>query len=326
MNKIRFATVGTSAICEQFIESAAGVEELCHAAVFSRQPETGEKFAARMGCENVFCDMEMLAASNEIDAVYIASPNAFHSSQSRLFLENGKHIICEKPITTSLEDYLKNKKIADERGLIYLDAMKSCNTPWRGEVKKALSEIGNISLARIDFSQRSGRYDGFMAGVPQNIFEPRLHSGTLMDLGVYCVYAACDLLGKPDSAVAAAALFKNGSDKSGAAILKYPDYIASLTYSKASNTSIYSEIIGDKGSLRINSISQYIGVQLVVGGEIREIVPLHDKITVMRGEAQNFADFILGRRLDEYRELSTLCETAMAVMDSLKSSSEIVYG
>ena len=55
-------------------------------------------------------------------------------------------------------------------------------------IKNALKEIGNISMVKIDYCQRSSRYDRFMNGEHVNIFDMSLHAGTLMDLGVYCVY------------------------------------------------------------------------------------------------------------------------------------------
>ena len=135
---VRFATVGTSLITKQFLEAAKTVKSLKHTAVFSRDLEKGRTFALETGCEKVYNDIEMLAASDEIDAVYIASPNVFHSAQSRIFLKNGKHVLAEKPIATSLSEYLETKRIADENGAVYMEAMMSYNTPWHKDVANAV--------------------------------------------------------------------------------------------------------------------------------------------------------------------------------------------
>ncbi|MBE6728448.1 MAG: Gfo/Idh/MocA family oxidoreductase [Ruminococcaceae bacterium] len=324
---IRFATVGTSAICEQFIASAKTVPSLKHTVVYSRSYEKGLAFATKTGCEKVYTNIEELAASSEIDAVYIASPNVFHSIQSRIFLKGGKHVICEKPIAVSYEEYLETKRIADQNGLIYMDAMKSCNIPWHKDIENAVKRLGNIAVARIDFCQRSSRYDAFMAGIPQNIFDMSLHAGALMDLGVYCVYAAVDLLGEPKNITAGASFFENGCDHSGTTVFDYGNFQAVLTYSKAGQSALGSEIIGENGSLKISSISQFVGVSsLDKNGEETEIVPYYDRIKVMSGEAACFADFINGKDLQEYKKRNTLCEKVMRCMDEIKQSAGIVYG
>ena len=323
---VRFATVGTSLITKHFLEAAKTVKSLKHTAVFSRDLEKGRAFALEMGCEKVYNDIEMLAASDEIDAVYIASPNVFHSAQSRIFLKNGKHVLAEKPIATSLSEYLETKRIADENGAVYMEAMMSYNTPWHKDVANAVKQIGKISVARIDFCQRSSRYDAFMNGIPQNIFDMSLHAGTLMDLGVYCVYAAVDLLGEPKKITADASFFQNGCDASGCAIFDYGDYKAVLTYSKTAQSALGSEIAGDKGTLKISSISQFVGVTLCKDNSEKIIVPMLDRTEVMSGEAARFADFALGKNTEEYRECDAVCQKVLRCMDKIKKSADIIYG
>ncbi len=322
---IRFATVGTSAITEQFIESAKTVDGLVHTAVYSRKKETGLTFAEKHGCKNIYTDIEEMAASSEIDAVYIASPNAFHSAQSRIFLEHSKNVICEKPITVTAEEYLQNKKIADKNGVIYMEGIKGSNSAWSADLKDAVTKIGKIALARLDFCQRSSRYDKFMSGIPQNIFDLSLHAGALTDLGIYCVYAAVDLFSKPKDINIKSSFFDNGCDHSGNVVFEYRDFSVSITYSKMAQSVLNSEIIGDSGAVTIGSVSQYTDVILIKDGKEEIIVPPHDKITSMREEAQNFRDFINGKRLNEYERLSQLCRTVCECMDILKLKSQIPY-
>ena len=97
---IRLGVVGTSAICEKFIAAARATDRFDLVAVYSRDAERGRAFAAMHGFSMSFTDLSAMA--KEIDAVYIASPNVCHSSQSRLFLNAGVHVLCEKPIAVSL--------------------------------------------------------------------------------------------------------------------------------------------------------------------------------------------------------------------------------
>ena len=96
---IKFATIGTSFIAEQFVTGANATGQFCLAAVYSRNSNTGLAFAKKFGCNKVYTSLGNIAKDENIDAVYVASPNSFHAEQSELLLRAGKHVICEKPIT-----------------------------------------------------------------------------------------------------------------------------------------------------------------------------------------------------------------------------------
>lgn len=97
---LRFGTIGTGWIANSYVDGAldSGLWQLT--AVYSRTKEKGLAFAAPYGVETVFTDLEEMAATDKIDAVYIASPNKLHIEQARVFLEHGKHVICEKPLSS----------------------------------------------------------------------------------------------------------------------------------------------------------------------------------------------------------------------------------
>lgn len=324
---IKLGTVGTSGICEHFLNGASLTNEFVLSAVYSRKKDTGIAFGSKYGCQTVFTDLETMAKSDLIDAVYIASPNSFHYSQSKIFLENGKHVICEKPITTSSAEYIELKQLADKNGLIYMEAIIPPYTKHYSAVKQAFAKIGKPVLARFDFSQRSSRLDAFLKGEQVNIFDMKLHAGTLMDLGVYCVYAAVDFLGEPLKITADAHFLNNGADGSGTAIFGYDGYSAVLTYCKTAQGAVGSEIVGEKGVLKISSVSQYAGVTLVIDGKEEIITEFPSRAEIMSGEAKYFADFILkrGNYLEKYENLSKRCLIVHKCMDEIKLSAGIVY-
>ena len=323
---IRLATIGTSTITEKFLAACrlTGRYELNTA--YSRSRENAEKFAKAQGFKHYSNDLRAVAENSEIDAVYIATPNAFHYEQSRLFLENGKNVICEKPITTDCEKYDELLSIADKKRLIYAEAIMSRHSAGRKVLLDALSQIGRISQARIDYCQLSSRYEKFKKGERVNIFDMSLAAGTLMDLGVYCVYAAVDLLGKPDTVSASAAFANNGSDLSGGAVLGFKDFTAVLSYSKIGQSATGSEIVGDKGVVKIGSVSQYADISLVKDGKETLLFGMPDRAEVMLGEAEKFADYIENDAFaDDYKSVCELTHNVHSAMDLIKQSAKIKY-
>ena len=324
---IRLGTVGTSRICDWFLSGCEYCGRYKLSAVYSRDAGRGREFAEAHGCKTVFTSLYEMAESDLIDAVYIASPNRFHAEQSRIFLENGKHVLCEKPIVVNADEYIELKKTADRNGLIYLEAMMPRHIPKNREIKEAVRQIGDIVLARIDYCQRSSRLETLERGEQVNIFDMSLHAGTLMDIGIYCVYGAVDLLGKPRSISAEKRLLPCGADGSGHAVFKYDGFDALLTYSKTADGALGSEIIGSRGTLKLRFISQYAGVSLVKDGEEKQITGFPSRAELMSGEADHFADYIIdpaGTR-EKYDADSELALDVHRCMDEIKKSAGLVY-
>lgn len=324
---IRYAVIGTSAITEKFTAAAEMTGLFTLSAVCSRDRERGLTFGRPRGCTTVYENVDSLCLDDRIEAVYIASPNLFHEPQTRRCLESGKHVLCEKPIATFYEGYAALASLAKQKGLVYAEAIMPLYAEGRSAVKDALKEVGDITLARIDFCQRSSRLDAFLRGEHVNIFDMSLAAGTLMDLGIYCVYAAHDLLGTPEEIVSAtASLLSNGADGAGCAILRYAKFPAVLTYGKTGASAIGSEIVGERGTLRLASVSQYAGVTLVKGGETVPIIGTPDRIALMSGEAKAFADRIRGRRTAvDAAESEALCAAVHRTMDRIRTLAGLSY-
>lgn len=290
---MRYAVIGTGWIVDSYIQGAslAGGWEL--SAVCSRSREKGLAFGEKYGVSTVYTTPEALAADPSIEAVYIASPNSLHYAQSRTMLLSGKHVLCEKPVTVLPEECQELQTLAAERGLIYLEAIMMLHLPQRQAVLDALPALGRITSAHLDFSQLSSKYAAYTRGELPNIFNPRMATGSLMDLGVYCVYPALDWFGLPRRITAAADFLSSGADGSCAAILEYPDKLVTLCCSKTGQSRLGSEIFGDAGTLTLESISKLTGIRLYQNdGSFRTLAGEIDKPVLMSGEARDFLRYI----------------------------------
>ncbi len=312
---MRYGVIGTGWIAKSFIDGARMLCGAEFAAVYSRTNESGERFAEANKITTVYTDINEFA-KGDFEAVYVASPNRLHFEQSKLMLENGKHVICEKPITVEPDELAELQALAKEKGLIYIEAIMYMFNPARDLLKDAVSKIGKITSAHFDFSQLSSKYPAYLEGKLPNIFNPALATGCLMDLGIYCIYPALDLFGMPEKITACAHFMESGADGSGNAALLYPDKLVNLTYSKLGQDRLGSQIFGDKGTVTIESISKLINMYVIDnGGSKTEIIGDVPKEKLMGYEACAFERFIANPD-DEYYALAS--ERAMQVSCIMK--------
>ncbi len=322
---IRFGVIGTGWIAEEFVKGAMLTGELRFAAVYSRSKEKGASFAAPFGGAEVYDDIGAFAQA-EIDAVYIASPNALHYAQSRLMLEHGKHVLCEKPITVTPEEYASLRALADERGLVYTEAIMYLHLPEREILKNAVKGIGRITSAHFDFSQLSSKYAALKRGELPNIFNPAFATGCLMDLGIYCIYPALDLFGEPQKITSSAGFLSTGADGYGTAILDYADKQVTLTYSKVGQDRAGSIICGDEGTIVLPSVSKLTEMRVYDNaGNQKMLSGDTEKHVLMSYEAADLAAYVRGERLAHYSACGDSIARVSRCMEEIRNGSGIRF-
>ena len=322
---IRYGVIGTSWITRSMIDGAKAYPQLELAAVCSRTRERGEAFATEVGAPLVFTDPADLAASDAIDMVYIASPNSCHVAQSRLFLQQGKHVLCEKPLSANPEEVAELQALAAEKGLLFREAIMMLYQPQLARLKEAVARCGRLSMVHFDFCQLSSKYEAYCRGEVPNVFNPALHTGCLMDLGVYCVYPALYLFGEPTAVSATATFMSTGADGAGSALLHYPDKQVVLTYSKTAQAAAPSQIVGDKGAVTIGSISKLEDMTFTpFGGESRRLWAAEDKETLMGREIAAFADEIAGKA-STFTEADGLALAVSRCMRDIRTAADIRF-
>ncbi len=317
---LKYSVIGTSWITKSFIEGANLYEDLTLDGVYSRSFEKGSAFAEETGAKRVFTDFKDLVSS-DTDLVYVASPNVCHYEQCKTLLLNGKHVICEKPITITAEEFNELCNIANENSLVYFEAIMYMHTPLRQVLKDAVSKIGNIRSATIDFSQLSSKYQALKNGELPNIFNPEMKTGALNDLGIYCVYPVIDLFGLPEKIIPVQHFLHTGADGCGSAAFEYSDKLVTVTYSKVGQSRSPSQIMGDEGTVTIESISKLDGIRLFNNdGEETLLNSETDKKYLMGNEAKSAIDFILRRKeTDNFlKECQLMNEKVLLCMEKMR--------
>lgn len=113
------------------------------AAVGSRRAESAAAFAGRYGIPRAHGSYEALAADPSVEAVYVATPNSLHDPNVRLCLENGKHVLCEKPFTLTAAQARELYALADAKGLFLMEALWTRFLPLYGRLRELLAEGGH---------------------------------------------------------------------------------------------------------------------------------------------------------------------------------------
>lgn len=322
---MRYGIIGTGWIAESFIEGARKIAGADIAAVYSRTREKGSAFAEKNKIEKVYTSLEEFS-EGDFEAVYIASPNRLHYSQSKAMLEAGKHVICEKPITVEPEELEELQQLAAERHLIYMEAIMYMHNSGREIFRDAINKIGKISSAHFDFSQLSSKYPAYKSGSLPNIFNPKLATGCLMDLGIYCVYPAVDIWGMPDKLTAAASFMESGADGSGAASLVYNDKVITFTYSKLGQDYSGSAVFGDEGTVTVESISKMTFInQYDKSGDKQELLGDVEKYVLMGNEAKEFEMFIADPGNEKYALSSKTALQVSRLMKQIRTIAGIEF-
>lgn len=261
MNKIRFGVVGTNFITDWVIAGAREDARFELAAVCSRTKERAEEFAAKHNIPHIFTSLEEMAASDKVDAIYIASPNYAHAEQSILCMNNGKHVLCEKPMAANAHEARRMVECSRKNGVTLMEAMKSTLSPNFLAAKENLNRIGTPRRYFASFCQYSSRYDKFKEGVVLNAFRPELANGAMMDIGVYTIYPLVVLFGKPQAINAQGVVLSSGVDGQGAVNMQYDGLNATVLYSKIANSQLPAEIEGENGNILIDRIQTPVDVR-----------------------------------------------------------------
>lgn len=216
--KIRFGIVGTGTIAHRFAEAIKNVDNAELVAVASRTKENAEKFGDEFDIPFRFDGYEKMAQSDMIDAAYIAVPHSGHIGCSCLMMNNGKHVLCEKPMSVNLAEAEAMFRCAEENGVLLMEAMWARLVPG---TLKMLEIVESGVLGQILGVEGKFCYTMDEDEMDHHVFNPENGGGSLLDVGVYSLNFASWYLGKDVTEINAQSDFYNGVDSHTCAIIKY---------------------------------------------------------------------------------------------------------
>jgi D-xylose 1-dehydrogenase (NADP+, D-xylono-1,5-lactone-forming) len=288
----RFGILSTARINRRIIEGAASSELVELVAVASRDQSRADEYAREWGIPRAHGSYEALLADPAVDAVYISLPNSLHCEWSIRALEAGKHVLCEKPMSSSPAEVEAVFDVAERHGLRCMEAFM-----WRHHLQtRRLEELlAHAVLGELRFVRAAFSFP--LHDAETNVrMRADLDGGALMDLGCYCISAIRLVAGEPESAVARHVLSPSGVDIRTAATLTLPgDVLAEFRCGMDMPDRSELEVIGSEGSITVHDPWHGRAPKLVLwaGEAIEEIeiepvdayrLELEDLSRAIRGE------------------------------------------
>ena len=317
MKEIRLGTIGSGMIVHSILNNVKVTDGIRLEAVYSRSTEKGNALAAQYGAGKVYTDMDAFLADEEINFVYIATPNLLHYAQAKKALLAGKNVILEKPFTTRAEQAKELVEIAKARHLFLVDAVPPAFLPNLEILREQLAKIGRIRLVMSNYSQYSSRYDQVLAGEKPNIFNPEYAGGCLMDINFYNVYLNIALFGKPEQALYYPNIYPGLSDTSGSMVLGYNGFVSQNAGAKDTWGVNFFQIEGEKGYIYIPNGANGIQSVRVVTKTSDETYNVQDNPDRWFYEVRNVTKLVLA---DDYDAIYRRLDTMILVIETLEAS------
>lgn len=247
MKKIRWGILGCGRIARKFASDLRLVNDAELVAVGARELSTAQAFAKEFPAKHVHGSYDALVNNPEVDVIYVATPHGLHHQHVMLCLQHKKAVLCEKAFALNFKQASEMIALAKAQHVFLMEAFWTRFLPHYLVMKQMIAEgkVGAIQYINAEF--------GFKPTPPfaQRIYDPKLGGGALLDIGVYPVFLALDILGKPDRIEASMTPSSTGVDQQCAIQFFYANgAIAQLFCSFASNLATGADISGDQGRIR----------------------------------------------------------------------------
>jgi predicted dehydrogenase len=248
MKTFRWGILATGNIANSMAAALAHLPDAELLAVASRSRESAEEFASRWSVPRAYAENGALFGDPDIDIVYIAAPNSLHKEYILAALDAGKHVLCEKPLTTSEADTQICVQTARSQGLFLMEAMWTAFFPVVERARQLINRgaIGTPNFLSAQFIALRDR-EQF-----PNLFDPDLGGGATLDLGIYPLVISQLMLGPITEVSTQASFGKTGDDEMVAVSAKHKGQaISQLSFGFKADLPISVLIAGDKGQIII---------------------------------------------------------------------------
>lgn len=318
---MKIGILGAGLIARKMAETVNGMDGVFLGAVASRDEAKARAFADEFSAEKYYGSYEELAADEDIDLIYVATPHSHHYEHARLCLSAGRNVLCEKAFTANYKQAKELIDLAESKGLYIGEAIWTRYLPMRFTLDEIIASgvIGEISSLTANL--------GYSIAHVERLRKPELAGGALLDLGVYTINFALMAFGS-DIVEITSSCSKNeyGVDTHNTVILDYTDGRTAILHSNMnSNTDLKGIIYGSKGRIEFENINNCEGINVLLNDGTVTRYETPKQITGFEYEVE--------ASLEAIRQGKTECEQmphseilrVMKIMDNLRAEWGIKY-
>ncbi len=248
---IRWGIIGCGKIAAKFASDLKLVDDAVLYAVAARSYDAAAAFAATHQASKAYDNYTALVQDESVDVIYIATPHSFHYEHTMLCIAHGKAVLCEKPFAINTLQATEMINFARKQKVFLMEALWTKFLPHYQQLIQMIQEgkLGVLQSVLINFGFKP------QAPVSPRLFDLKLGGGTLMDIGIYNVFMALSILGKPQQIQAVMVPHAaTGVDEQCAVLFTYPNgAMAQLFSSFVTTLPTEAEIAGTAGSIRLTS-------------------------------------------------------------------------
>ena len=323
MTGLRWGILATGGIAHAFTSDlrTAGLDIR---AVGSRRPEAAAAFAAEFDIPHAHGSYEELAADPDVDIVYVATPHPMHAEDALLCLKAGKHVLVEKSFTVNARQAQEVRDAAASAGLLAMEAMWTRYLPHMRRIREILA-AGTLGEVRSLFADHTQKLP---SDPTHRLNDLALGGGALLDLGVYPVSFAWDVLGAPEAVTARGRLAETGADTEVATVFTHAGGAVSTTFSSSRTAGPNTaHVLGTDARIDIDGVWYCPTTFRVTGSDGRVLEEYRSDI---EGRGMQYQALEAERIIAEGRrdsDILPLDETVaiMATLDEVRRQIGVVY-
>jgi predicted dehydrogenase len=324
MKRYNWAILGCGKIAKKFSGDLKLLPNANLYAAASRSRERAEAFVAENGFEKAYGSYEAMVQDPAVDVVYIASPHSEHHEHALLCLNHRKAVLCEKAFAINWREAAAMVASAQANNTFLMEAFW---TMFQSSFNKVMEivrsgELGALKMVRSDFAFKAP-FDPL-----KRLYNVALGGGSLLDIGIYPVFAALTALGKPKRIKTFAELSSTGSEETISMIFQYGDGVqAVLSSSFAAHSPVQTEYWFEKGYLVLNT-KWHAPTSITLrkeNGEIEQWPSMHKEGMGYQYEAAHVMECLDAGLIESPKMTWQLSLDLMELLDRVRKDAGIFY-
>ena len=324
MKKYNWAILGCGKIAHKFTNDLKILHNANLYAMASRELQRSEDFKNEQGFEVAYGSYAEMVNDPKVDAVYIATPHSHHREHTLLCLNHQKAVLCEKAFAINKNEAEEMVACAKENNTFLMEAFWTMFQPSFQKAMEILKsgELGKLKTVRSDFT--------FNAPFDTNkrLYNVDLGGGSLLDIGIYPVFAALTSLGVPETIKTFADFSETGSEESINILFKYKGgEMANLTSGFATYSPVQTEYLCENGYLILNP-RWFTPTDITIwkeGGEETKIDKMHNEGFGYQYEAAHVMECLDKGWIESDRMTWEMSLDLMGILDRIRIDAGIFY-